>query len=428
MRLPILLLGSALLAGCAGRFPILLLGSALLAGCAGRLPILLLGSALLTGCAGLDAFQDTAHGIRDYFFGTDTTEPPAELKPLQPGTRLTVLWDEDVGKGFDGQFVNLVPAVTEERVFAADRTGRVEAFGRLKGDRLWSVDLELAFSAGPAAAGDKLFLGTANAELLALNAADGSIAWKAMLSSEILSVPKVEDGVVVVRSADGRLSGLDVDSGAARWNFDRSVPPLSVRSRGTPGVAEGMVLDGYASGKLVALGLTDGKQQWEATVALPHGRSEIDRLVDVNPEPVVRGDTVYVTGYHAGVDAVALKDGEVLWRTENLSSNTGLSATRRALFLTDVNSDVWRLDQRNGSDLWKQAELHQRRLTLPVPIKESLVVGDFEGYLHALSQEDGGLTGRVQIDDSPIETTPVVFDDIIYVYTAGGTLAAVSLE
>jgi outer membrane protein assembly factor BamB len=203
---------------------------------------------------------------------------------------------------------------------------------------------------------------------------------------------------------------------------------LSVRSRGAPTIADGLVLDGYASGKLVALGLIDGKQQWEATVALPHGRSEIDRLVDMNPEPVVRGDTIYVTGYHAEVDAVALKDGEVLWRTEGMSSNTGIGASRRALFVTDSSSDIWRLDPRNGSDLWKQTDLHQRRLTMPVPIKESLVVGDFEGYLHALSQDDGGLTGRLQIDKTPIETTPVVFDDIIYVYTAGGTLAAVSLD
>jgi outer membrane protein assembly factor BamB len=395
-----------------------------------RFSILLLGAALLlSGCGGLDTVKNLSSGLENLFtFSSDNAEPPAELKDLEPGVRLKTLWEAGVGDGYAGQWVGLVPAVTEDKVFAADRHGEVQARNRLTGDKLWSADTELAISAGPVAAGNKVLVGTSDAEVVALSAEDGSVLWKATLSSEILALPRVEGDTVVVRSSDGRIAALDEDTGATRWTQDRTVPALSVRSLGSPTVAGDLVLDGYGGGRLIALALKDGAAAWEATVAIPHGRSEIERLVDMDANPLVDGDTVYVSGYQAGVAAVNLKDGDVLWRRENLYSHVGLAAGRRSLYLTDGNSDVWELDMRNGADLWKQSDLHLRRLTAPALVGSHLVVGDFEGYLHVLSKDDGGLVGRLKLDDEPIRAAPVVFDDVIYVYTAGGTLAALAVE
>lgn len=394
-----------------------------------RFILLLLGAALLAGCAEFDAVKDLASSVQGLISGTDNAEPPNELKPLEnPSVKLTVLWDASIGKGYDGQVVNLVPAVTEDAVYAADRKGEVQARSRLKGDSLWSVDTELALSAGPVAADDKILLGTSNAELVALNVSDGALAWKTVLSSEILALPRVKDGTVIVRTSDGRITALDARTGGTRWSYERTIPPLSVRSLGSPAVAGDLVLDGFGGGKLIALGLSDGKPAWEATAAIPHGRSEIERLVEMNADPLVKGDTAYVSGYQAGVAAVGLRDGEVMWRQEHVSTSHGLAADRRSLFVSDSGSDVWQLDMRTGADLWKQAELHQRRLTVPALVKDKLVVGDLEGYLHALSAEDGSLAGRVQVDDEAIFATPVVYDDVVYVYTGGGTLAAVAME
>ena len=383
---------------------------------------------LLSGCAGLDTLKETYEGITEYISGKDNVEPPRELQPLEPKLKLGELWDGDVGKGYAEQYVNLVPGVSEETVFAADRKGEVQARNRLTGEKRWSVDAELPFSAGPAVSGDRLILGTSNAEVVALSSVDGTLLWKATLSSEILAMPSIGEGLVVVRSSDGHITGLDEKTGATLWTYERSTPPLSVRSRGAPIIAGDLVIDGYASGKLVALRIKDGKLEWEATVAIPHGRSEIERLVDVDSVPVVKGDTLYVTGYQGGVAAVSLRDGEVLWRAEKVSSYSGLASNRRSLFLTDANSDIWQLDLRNGGDLWKQDELHQRRVTAPAIVKDYIVVGDFEGYVHVLSQEDGSLLARIQVDDTPIEAAPVVFEDAIYVYTSGGRLAALSVE
>lgn len=383
----------------------------------------------LSGCSGLGVLKDAAEGIGEYFGSKDNSEPPAELKPLETTSVVPhVLWEASIGKGHEQAFVNLVPAASDNLVYAADHRGVVEARDRLKGDRVWSVELELPLSSGPVYADGRLFLGTGNAEFLALDAANGALLWKTTVSSEVTALPQVQGDTVVIRTNDGRLASFDVRTGGVRWYHERSVPALSIRSRGSPAISSDQVLDGYGGGKLSALSLDDGKPVWEVTVAIPHGRSEVERLVEVDADPLVKGDTVFVTGYQGGVAALSLEGGDVLWRQDNPSSYQGMALNRRSLFISDTASDVWQLDARSGVDLWKQTELHQRRLTRPVLLEQYLMVGDFEGYLHILSQDDGGVVGRIRIDDTPIEVPPLVYDDVVYVYTNGGVLAAVTLE
>lgn len=394
-----------------------------------RLLLIFFLAAVLSGCAGLEAAQEAYTGLTEMITGKDNAEPPRELsEDFVAKSKLTVDWKASVGDGYGDESINLVPGVAEDSVIAVDHKGLMQSYNRLNGEKRWEVETELPFSAGPALSKDKIILGTREGEIVAFALSDGSLVWKATLPSATLALPAVSHGYVVVRGSDGRLSGLDEKTGAILWNHERTVPTLSVRSKGGPAISDDLVIDGFGGGKLTALHLKDGQTQWEALVALSRGRSEVDRLLDVNATPVIKSDTIYVSGYQGGVAAVALRDGEVEWREEKIYTYTGLTGNRRSLFLADGSSDVWRLDMRNGSDLWKQDELHQRRLTAPVPVKDKLVVGDFKGYLHVLSQEDGSLLAREEIDGTPIEATPVVFDDIVYVYTSGGKLAALTVE
>lgn len=394
-----------------------------------RLILLLPLAASLVGCAGLEAAKETWSGLTEMITGKDNSEPPAELdEDFQAKLNLTVQWEASVGDGYDGKNVNLLPAVTEDSVYAADRKGVIQAYNRQSGERRWEVESDLVFTAGPVFHRGLIVLGTSDAEIAAFSIADGSLLWKTSVSSEIFALPTIADGVVVIRGTDGQIIGLDEKDGHILWHHERTAPPLAVRSKGGPLVVKNTVFDGYGSGKLIALNLKTGQTEWEVTVALAHGRSEIDRLLDINATPVVKGDTLYVSGYQAGIAAVALKDGEVQWRQERFYSSNGLSSNKDALFLSDANSDVWRIDMRNGSDMWKQKALHQRRLTPPAPIRDKLVVGDLEGYVHVLSQDTGALLARLPLDGSAIEATPVVFDNHVYVYTSGGKLAALNLE
>ena len=389
---------------------------------------LILGLWLLTGCTQLEAVKDLGTSIQGLITGTDNSEPPRELEPLEPTVNLNVLWKTSVGKGYDDQIVNLVPAVTASTVYAVDRRGLIEAFNRQDGERLWSAETKLELSAGPVVAGDKLLLGTSNAELVAVSIADGGLRWKATLTSEVLALPRAGQNVVVARTSDGRLTGLDLGTGKQKWTHDRSIPPLSVRSLGSPTVVGDVVLDGFGGGKLVALSLSDGKPVWETTAAIPHGRSEVERLVELDADPLVKDENVYVSGFQGGVTAVNLRDGDIQWRQNSVWSSHGMAIGRRSLFISDANSDVWQLDLRNGGDMWKQDALHQRRLTMPALIRNRLVLGDFEGYLHALSADDGSLVGRLQLDDEPIRAAPVVHNDTLFVYTSGGVLAAIGID
>lgn len=396
-----------------------------------RLPLLLLlaSAAILPGCAGWEAAKDAVSGLTEMVTGKDNAEPPKELsEEFSPKAQLATSWTVKIGDGAGEENINLVPAVTEDSVYAIDHKGLIVAVNRLTGEKRWEVETEIPFVSGPTLSKDKLIVGTGEGELIAYSQADGTEIWRASLPSAVLDLPAIDQGFVVARGTDGKISALKEKDGTVEWTHERTAPTLSVRSKGGPIIVDDLVIDGFGGGKLIALRLKNGQREWESLVALSKGRAVEDRLLDLNAPPFVKSDTIYVSGFQANVAAVAIRNGDVDWREEKISTHTGLSGNRRSLFLSDNSSDVWRLEIRNGSDLWKQDELHQRRLTMPVIVKEKLVVGDFEGYVHILSQDDGALLAREQIESSPIEAAPVVYNDMIYVYTLGGKLAALTVD
>jgi outer membrane protein assembly factor BamB len=387
--------------------------------------ILLFLTLVLTGCAGFKQLDEVTKELSAYILGgEDNTEPPNELVVYEQEIKIELLWKEQTGVGSDGQDVKLVPAVAYGKVITADREGLVEAREASTGKLLWSVEKELPLSGGPGIGLDTVILGTSNAEVLALNINSGEELWKVKVSSEVLSVPRIEQRVVIVRTTDGREIALSESDGEEIWTFVKSVPALSIRGSGTPVIDDGNVITGYANGKMIALQLEDGKLVWETSIAIPKGRSEVERLVDLDVDPIISDGVIFIASYQGGVSGVLAFDGDVLWRNEEVSSFSGLSNDWKYIYLSDSESDVWQLDQRMGAALWRQKDLHQRRLTAPAAYEDFVAVGDFEGFVHWLAVSDGRQLGRIQITDEPIQAQPVVVDNIVYVYAADGTLAA----
>ena len=378
----------------------------------------------LTGCATLTNMTDT---VGDLFKNSDNSEPPAELTEYEPEVKLDVLWDKSDGIGTDELALNLVPAVAEGRVIIADHDGLIQARSLLDGELFWEVETDLPISSGPVIDGDLLFVGTSKADVLALNTNTGEAVWKHRVSSVVLALPIVVGDNLIVRSADGYDIALNRADGTQNWVVEHNIPALTVRGDGAPVAVGNMVIIGYANGKLIAINSANGAHIWETSVAVPHGRSEIDRLSDLNGTPVLSDDIIFVSSYQSGVNAVMPIDGEILWRNETISAFQGLSTDFSYLYLCDANSDVWQLDQRNGASYWKQTDLHQRRLSMPAVYGDYVVVGDFEGYLHWLSKTDGRLLGRIEITDEPIVAQPVVVEDTLFIYASDGTLAAVKV-
>jgi outer membrane protein assembly factor BamB len=390
---------------------------------------------LLSGCAAFDTVNDAMSGIKNYFTGgEDNTDPPNELVEYNQETTLELKWDENVGVGADEQILKLIPAVGAGRIFVADRDGLVQARDASSGKLLWEVNIEdeaeneVHFSSGPGLGAVSLILGTNNAEVIALSNENGSVLWKTSVTSEVLAVPVVATGIVIVRTTDGGVIALNEKSGQKMWSYESNVPTLTVRGSGKPLIIEDTLILGYDNGKLMALRLDDGKYVWESSVSIPKGRSEVERLVDIDIEPIEARGVIYTASYSGGTAAVSILDGDVLWRNEDVSSYTGMSQDMDHLYITNSDSHVLQLDKRSSSALWEQKDLHGRRLTSPVVYQNYIVVGDLEGYVHVLSNSDGRQLGRLQVAGDAIEAKPVVEGDTIYVYAKDGTLAALTIH
>lgn len=367
---------------------------------------------LLTGCSA--------------FSSKDNAEPPAELVELQTSLKIKTLWSKSL-QGSEGAFLRIAPVIDNDRLYIAEPSGKVYALDPETGEEFWSVDLDVPVSGGPGVSETLLAVGTQEAELIVLHAEDGSERWRRPVSSEVLSVPGVGRGRVVCRTIDGRIESLSGDSGEPRWAYDREVPVLTLRGDSSPLLDDALVMVGFANGKLVALAMDSGLAAWEAVVALPKGRTELERVVDIDAELKLVEGTIYAAAFHGAVAAVSVSSGVVLWQRE-LSSHAGLDADWRQVYVTDANDHVWSLDATNGATLWQQKALHARQLSAPAIVGSSLVVGDYEGYLHWLSQYDGQMLARSRVGTDPIRVQPLVHNDTVYVFGDGGRLTALKAE
>ncbi len=354
--------------------------------------------------------------------GLQVIEPPAELTEIVPELKVERIWSADVGSGTNEFYLNLGPLVDGERVFAADAEGRVYAFDAESGRELWQIDLEANISSAPGDGGTLILLG-GDAEVYALAKEDGSVRWRAPVSGEVLAAPTRSGQKVLARSVDGNLFALDVTSGEQLWRYAQAVPTLSLRGQAAPVPFGNYAAIGYANGRLVAVELDSGAPVWESTVAVPRGRTDLERMVDVDSTPVIRDGVAHVAAFQGRVATIALRDGEVIWARE-IPSHQPVASTEQQLFVTDDSSDLWSLSRYNGGTLWRTEALHARRLTAPVVQGNYLLVGDLDGYLHWLAQDDGRLVARVSVGGERILAAPVVAANRVYAIDVEGRLAA----
>lgn len=376
--------------------------------------------ALVLGLAGCST-------IKGWFAGDPEPGDPAELVEFAPTAETDELWSRDVGKGTDKRKQQLRPAYRDGTFWVADYKGRLTSVDASSGDVNWELKTDLPFSGGPGLSSELVIMGTENGEIHAFQADTGTPLWIARVSSEVLAAPAVGDGIVVVRSIDGRVFGLDANNGRRIWVYDRSVPLLTLRGNANPVIRAGIAYLGYDGGEVVALRLQDGALLWEEPVATREGRTELDRLADVDGQMVFVASDLLVSSYKNRLSSMAADSGRLLW-FKDIPSSTGVTVARTNLAISDREGNVWLLDRRNGATLWKQDVLTNRGLTRPVFIDDYVVVGDAEGYLHWMDAEDGTFAARTKVGGKGFTGAPVVVGDTLFVYTRKGDLAAYRIE
>jgi len=368
----------------------------------------------------------------------DLSTKVAELSDLDNAFDVEVLWDRSVGNGVNDYFSRIKPIVAYNKVYSASREGDVVAFEKESGDKVWQADLsdihdERSFwdsrvsalvAGGPIAGMNKIFLGTENGDVFALDAETGELIWQAKIKGEVITAPAIDSGILVVNTASGVLKGFDANTGDEIWKVEQDVPALTLRGISTPVIASGGVLVGSGKGELGVYILEKGQAGWTTEVGEATGSTELQRVIDVDSAPVVFGDKVYAISARGNLVAIELKSGRVLWKRQ-YSSYRQIAVYRNDIFITNTRGHIYALNRINGIERWSNVELTNRSVTGPAVVDDYIVVGDFEGYLHWLDQGTGEIVSRHQVDGSGIYSTPTVVDDVMYSQSRDGDLQVI---
>jgi len=352
-------------------------------------------------------------------------EPPAALVKFPTTLPVKKLWGEGVGGGKKQSVLRLGlgPAVDNGVVFAASHKGEVLAASLDTGRHLWVKKLKIPISAGPGAGAGMVVVGSSKGAIVTLDGATGRELWRTRLNSELLSAPAVGEKVIAIRSVDGRLHGLDAHTGKELWSVEQQVPRLSLRGTAIPLIAKEVAISGFDNGKVMAVSLNTGDTVWDSALATPHGRTELDRLVDIDSAVRVAGDNVFAAGFQGRTAMLALDSGQIWW-AHDMSSYRGLAVDEDNLYVTQSDGIVVALRQRDGSELWRNQKLKLRRLSTPVLTSTAVAVADFQGYLHWLDKTTGELVARERVAKERISNSPVSVGDTVVVLTDRGKLAA----
>ncbi len=353
-------------------------------------------------------------------------EPPATLVNFPETLPVKRLWDDGVGGGKKQTKLRLGlgPAIDNGVVFAANHKGEMLAVSLETGRDIWVKKLKVPISAGPAAGFGIVVAGTSKGAVIALDGATGRQLWRAQINSELLSSPAISANVIVMRSVDGRLNGFDTHTGKVLWGVEQQVPRLSLRGTATPIVAKEIAISGFDNGKVMAVSLMTGDTIWDTALASPHGRTELDRLVDIDSAVRVVGDNVFAAGFQGRTAMLALDSGQ-LWWSHDMSSYRGLSVDEDNLYVTESDGTVVAMRQRDGAEVWRNEKLKRRGLSTPVVTSTAIAVADYQGYLHWLDKNTGELVARERIAKKQrVSNPPVGAGDTVVVLTDAGTLAA----
>ena len=384
-----------------------------------RLLLPLLAAAGLAACSSLPSVNPM-----DWFGNKPSGPKPAELPVLTNAQGVRVLWSSSIGAAEAFVFS---PTLNGDSVYAASRAGTVARLEAASGQARWRISLGKRISGGVGSDGALVVVASDDGEVFALDARDGAVKWRARVSSEVLAAPKLGEGLVLVRSADSRIFAFGAEDGKRRWVYQRPAASLIVRSPAGLTIHMGAAYAGFSGGRLVAITLANGSARWEATVALPKGATELERVTDIVGDPAALGREVCAAAYQGRVACYDGQNGNQLW-ARDMSTLTGVSFDARYAFISDDKGAVHALDRSNGRSIWKQDRLAHRQLSLPLPLGTEVALGDLQGYIHFLARESGAFLARIATDGSPVRAAPVKLSDGFLVQTQRGGLYALTLN
>jgi outer membrane protein assembly factor BamB len=356
--------------------------------------------------------------------GQDPIDPPNDLKEFKAKLNPKILWSLKLGGSESFEFS---PGIIGDEAYAASSDGSLAKIDLKTGKAIWKINTGERLSGGVGVGVNEVTVGTSNGFLMAYDL-NAKLLWKTRLSSQILSAPTIHEGLVIVRTSDNLIHGLNVKEGLKKWTFSRAGPPLSLRSSVGVVASDGVIYAGFPGGKLAALREDNGTLLWEITVAQPKGVTEIERASDVTSSPVIDGLNIYTVAYQGKISAVDRVNSRTLW-SRDISSYTGMSIDGARIYLSHTGGAIYSLAIESGKTYWRQGDLLNRKLTTPLGMGDYVAVGDLEGYIHILDKETGAFLGRIQLDDEPVMRRLVEFETGKFLaQTRNGGIYAIAIQ
>lgn len=359
-------------------------------------------------------------------FDKDNTPPPSGLVNFTPQARVQTVWDTSSGSGVGKEYLVFTPTISGQTIFTANSNGIVTATDKMTGKIRWEMNTKTSLNSGTATNNNLVFVGTREGDLLALQQLDGQLVWKTHAASEILAPAASTDNVTLVKTIDGTVTGVSTQDGHELWHYQQASPALILRGSSAPQISGGSAVVGFEDGTLSKLSLKQGHLAWQEIIAEPQGTFTIQRMVDIDADPIIVGNRVYAATYQGKVAALDLNSGHQLW-SNDISSYSGMASDGRTVFVSDAKSHIWAFDAKTGNTLWQQNKLESRTITGPALVGRYLVVADAEGYVHWLNKTDGSFAARAFVNRSGVLAKPVVDNNIVYVYSRNGLLSAFTL-
>ena len=354
--------------------------------------------------------------------GSSRVRKPAELVPVTNQFDLAPVWSTSVGssEGF-----NFHSAVAGDAVYAASHRGNLAKIDLGTGKKVWEVSVPDRVSIGPGSDGRTTAVVTTKGAVYAYDDT-GKPIWNVNVASEVLSEPVVAGGVVIIRALDNRFIGFDAQTGVRKWTYQRQQSALSLRvGYGMLAINNEVIVTGFAGGRFGMIAIANGGLVWESPISFPKGFSEIERLNDVTAKPSIDGEIICAVSYQGRIGCGQARTGNLLW-FKDYSSYTGTAQNPDLVFSSNEKSFVTAFAVKDGAQAWENTQLMFRDVGEPMAVGKVVLIGDAQGYMHALSQAKGEMLARIRHDSSPISAAPIAVNGLILVQSQGGKLAAYS--
>ena len=384
--------------------------------------IVLLGALFLSGCF-FGPVQELHDQIEETYFGNDFVNPPSPLNDLKSKINLEVVWQESVGE-HNGKNFNIYHL--EDFLYVASSDGVIKKLDSTTGDQIWKKELGINLSSGVVGGDENIYVSSIDGFLWCMDL-KGNLIWKTLLNGEIDSLPIIYDSKVVVKLNNYKIVQLNTKDGSVIWKYQAAIPPLTYKSEGKIVHSDKVVYLGLPGGKMIAIDSPTGGLVWESNISRARGSTDIERANDITSHPVINGPVIYGITTNGDISALDRRNGKTIW-TKPISSFYGMVFDGFNLFITHDTGSIYSVNKDDGEIEWRQPNLKYRRIKTGTIINDYIVYGDYEGFVHFLSIDDGSILGRIKLDDTQILNNIIKIDDLkLALMTEGGEIISLKV-